>query len=303
MIASVRVGVSVYSLQVSFGKKVEGVDSSPVLSLGSKHFVPGHWRCGALPDCTKQGGEITLHASFYFVRSQPKQIFIDHHRMSILCFPLPRQFLHIFPSLLSTDCTMVSTNNFATTEGWKTVWTRTLTHTKLTHTVPVAAALYEIFLSPLGWISRVRGSGMSFISALAFFVLCQTGSTSGREIELESNKQKRGKEKSVWWLWDFQGLTVFAPGSGSCLDDLWRCARTFSYALWFFFLLTTFFSSWKSLWRDLPLFIIEIIAKLYLPIKVNSFFDLRHTECVYVWVCASTMSSQAGIFFMHAECL
>lgn len=192
-IASVCVGVSVYSLEVSFRRKkkrgkVLTTDNSPVLSLKSKHFVPGHRRRCRLADCTEQGGEITLHASFHFAHSQPKKIFLDHHRMSILCFPLPRQFLHIFPSLLSTDCTMVSTNNFAKKAGWKTVRTCTLTHTKLTHTVPVAAALYEISPSPSGWISRVRGSGISFISTLAFFVLCQTGSMSRREIEMESNK-------------------------------------------------------------------------------------------------------------------
>lgn len=81
-------------------------DNSPGLNLKSKHFVPGHRRRCRLADCTEQGGEITLHASFHFAHSQPKKIFLDHHRMSILCFPLPRQFLHIFPSLLSTDCTM-----------------------------------------------------------------------------------------------------------------------------------------------------------------------------------------------------
>lgn len=119
-------------------------------------FLHTHSHSSTLKGCTKQESKNDIMCIFHFVYSWPHQIYLDHQRMSILCFPQPRQFFHILQPLLLTNCTMVSF--WKAIAGWETHWPCPLTNWYQVDTdfsVPVASILYDISVLPSEWFSCV----------------------------------------------------------------------------------------------------------------------------------------------------
>lgn len=150
-------------------------------------------------------------------------------------FPHPRQHLHISPSRLSTDCTVVSIRNFGRLAGRKTEWPCPLTHTKLTHTfLSLLQCYFMIFLCRLRYESFVC-EGLACLLSARFVLsgilrpLLHCASLGARHTEKQRTikKKESGEERAVMQWWDFFGLTADPPGSDTCSDDRGRCTDTF----------------------------------------------------------------------------